>query len=270
MTSREFSAERILTEGARAGPVLGVDTGGPIASLGLVADGQLRASHWQAVGSHCADLPAAVDQVVAAAGMKLRDLAGIAVAIGPGSFTGLRIGLSYAKGLVAASRLALIGVPSLDAIALCTPASVPSPGVQVLAMLDARKGEIYTALYRFVDDALQKSTGDLVVPFADFVGALSGKVFFIGDGKAEEACRLARLNEPRVMSAGFAKSHLRGVFVAALGAAGMIRNETADPATLEPLYVRPPGAANNPIVEKSGEGDYGTSRGRTGSAACGS
>ena len=270
MTSREFSAERILTEGAGAGAVLGIDTGGPIASLGVVADGQVRAQHWQAVGSHCADLPSAVEHVLAAAGTKLRDLAGIGVAIGPGSFTGLRIGLSYAKGLVAASGMALVGVPSLDAIALCTPATALGPGVQVCAILDARKGEIYTALYRFVDDALQKSTGDLVVPCADFVGALSGSVFFIGDGKAEEACRLVRSNEPRIMSAGFAKSHLRGVFVAALGAVGMARNQTADPAILEPLYVRPPGAAFNPIVEKSREGDYGTSRGRTGSAACGS
>jgi tRNA threonylcarbamoyladenosine biosynthesis protein TsaB len=270
MTSRELSAERILTEGAQAGAVLGVDTGGPIASLGVVADGRVRASHWQAVGSHCANLPAAVDEVLAAAGMKLRDLAGIAVAIGPGSFTGLRIGLSYAKGLVGGSHMALVGVPSLDAIALCTPGRVLGPGVQVCAVLDARKGEIYTALYRFVDDALQKATGDLVVPFADFVSALSGSVFFIGDGKAEEARRLARSEGSCVRSAGFAESPLRGVFVAALGAVGIARNETADPATLEPLYVRPPGAAFNPIVEKSGEGDYGTSRGRTRSAACGS
>src|SRR5271169_5510266 len=99
MTSRVWLAKRLLERGASAGPILGFDTGGPCASLGLVADGRIQAALSRLLPSHCAGLPAAVDELLSAAGLTIGDLKGIGVALGPGSFTGLRVGLSYAKGL---------------------------------------------------------------------------------------------------------------------------------------------------------------------------
>src|SRR5271170_7435698 len=119
MTSPALSVERLLEASAALGPVLGLETGGPVASLGVVARGRIAAVLSRPTVSHCAGLPDAVDEVLAAAGFKLRDLAAIAVGIGPGSFTGLRVGLSYAKGLASALGMAVVGVSSLDAIALC-------------------------------------------------------------------------------------------------------------------------------------------------------
>jgi tRNA threonylcarbamoyladenosine biosynthesis protein TsaB len=103
-------------------------------------------------------LPAAVDEVLDAAGLRIRDVEGIAVGLGPGSFTGLRIGLSYAKGIVTASRQAILGVSTFDAMALCSVAESIPEGAEVCPILDARKGEVYVALYRFVADALKRAS----------------------------------------------------------------------------------------------------------------
>src|SRR6516225_11899279 len=118
MTSRVWLVERTLADGAATGPILGIDTGSATASLGLVDGGQVRAVLSRTWPSHCAGLPAAIDELIAAVGLKLTDIEGIGIAIGPGSFTGLRIGLSYAKGLAYARRIPMAGVPTLDAMAL--------------------------------------------------------------------------------------------------------------------------------------------------------
>src|SRR5260370_14115304 len=157
MTYRVLLGEPLFAAGASAGPILGLDTGSAAASLGVVAVSGVQASISRRVRSHGSDLPSALEEVLRMAGLTLRDLTAIAVALGPGSFTGLRIGLSYAKGLAMALGLGLVGVPTLDAMALC---GVGSPFVRIggtsCPVLDARKGEVYAALYRAGADALEK------------------------------------------------------------------------------------------------------------------
>src|SRR5215472_10678968 len=121
----QLSPQRLLAESATVGVVLGIDTGGPIGSFGVVADGRLAAAALRSPLSHGFELPAAVDEVLDAAGSCLSDLCAVAVAIGPGSFTGLRVGLSYAKGVAAAARIPIVGVSSLDALGLCAGPGLP-------------------------------------------------------------------------------------------------------------------------------------------------
>src|SRR5258708_38906452 len=172
MTSHVLSAERISQAAAAVGPVLGIETGGRVISLGVVNGGQLKASFARQLESHCAGLPPAIDRVLEAAGLKLRDLVGVAVGIGPGSFTGLRVGLSYAKGLARALGIELVGVPSLDAIALGERLK-PRPGATVCPVIDARRGEVYGALYRFSADALQKVVDEFVVAAVELAGMVA-------------------------------------------------------------------------------------------------
>src|SRR5262245_12578766 len=118
MTSRGLCrADLLLAEAADAGPVLGLDTSGPIGSIALAQQGRIVGEIVRTVTSHGASLPGAVADLLDSSGLRPADLAAIAVGIGPGSFTGLRIGLSYAKGLAFAGGSAVIGVSSLDAIA---------------------------------------------------------------------------------------------------------------------------------------------------------
>lgn len=243
----------IFAAGAAAGPVLGIDTGGPVASLGVVANGQIKAVLSRSTISHCAGLPDAVGEILDSTGLTIRALAAVAVAIGPGSFTGLRVGLSYAKGLVLGCGLAIVGVPTLDAMALCALNAERGPGGLVCPILDARRGEVYTGLYRFAADTLEKVTGDLIVPLADFVASITDAVVFVGESKAEEARALVCAAGGNAAAVGAAQLHLRGSFVAAIGAARVTRNEADDAASLEPVYVRPPDMAATFAAVKSGE-----------------
>src|SRR5271167_1492790 len=119
MTSRAlFRVNRLLEQAAATSPVLGLNTSTSIASLAVIAHGKVAASLERPVTSHGAALPGAIDELLGAAGLAIGGLGAIAVGTGPGSFTGLRIGLSYAKGIALASGCAIVGVPSFDAMAL--------------------------------------------------------------------------------------------------------------------------------------------------------
>ncbi|MBV8772424.1 MAG: tRNA (adenosine(37)-N6)-threonylcarbamoyltransferase complex dimerization subunit type 1 TsaB, partial [Deltaproteobacteria bacterium] len=247
-------------------PVLGIDTGGPIGSFGIVADGHLAAVATHRPVSHGFELPGAVQEVVDAAGLSLGDLTAIAVAIGPGSFTGLRVGLSYAKGIAAAAKIAIVGVASLDALALCAGPQLVD-GASIYPMIDARKGEIYTGLYRVITGALEKKSGDVVVSLTDLVAGLTDQAVFVGYSVAQQACSLAQANGQRAVVIENAGLNLRGSFVAAIGAARVVRKQTDVIATLEPRYLRPADAAASFSCLKPGEDIDGTPRGRTHPAA---
>src|SRR5208282_2086866 len=112
MTSHVLcKVNRLLDQAAATRPVLGLDTSTSIASLALIAHGRVAASMARPVTSHGAALPGAVDELLSAAAVAIGELGAIAVGTGPGSFTGLRIGLGYAKGIAMATRCALVGVP---------------------------------------------------------------------------------------------------------------------------------------------------------------
>ncbi len=258
----QLSPQHLLGEAAAAGVVLGLDTGGPIGSFGVVVDGRFAAVTTRSPVSHGFELPSAIEEVLDAAGVSLRDLTAVAVAIGPGSFTGLRVGLSYAKGIAAAGEIAIVGVSSLDALALCAGAQLANRAT-IYPVIDARKGEVYTALYRFVEGALQKESGDLVIPLADLVATLTDEAAFVGYSVAQELCSLAQANGCRARLIENAELHLRGSFVAAMGAAKVVGKDVDVIATLEPLYLRPPASAVRVRGLKPGEEVHGTPRGRT-------
>jgi len=145
MTSRTLLAERLLS--ASCGPILGLETGSANASLAIIAGGRVLGEISRPVSSHGSSLPAEVGELLSNAGLNFPDLAGIAVGIGPGSFTGLRVGLSYAKGLVMALRCAIVGLPSLDSVALSVMESrAAAVGQLSCPIVNASKGEVYAAI----------------------------------------------------------------------------------------------------------------------------
>jgi tRNA threonylcarbamoyladenosine biosynthesis protein TsaB len=258
----QLSPQRLLAEGTAGGVVLGIDTGGPIGSFGVVADGRLAAASARSPISHGFGLPAAIEEVLTTAGVSFGDLSSIAVAIGPGSFTGLRVGLSYAKGIAAAAKIAIVGVSSLDALVLCGISGL-TEGASIYPLIDARKGEVYTGLYRLIRGALQKGSGALVVSLGDLVAGLQDDAALVGYSVAQQAYSLARANGRRAVLIENAGLNLRGSFVAAIGAARVAGKETDVIETLEPVYLRPADSATNFSGLKPGEEIDGTPRGRT-------
>jgi tRNA threonylcarbamoyladenosine biosynthesis protein TsaB len=251
MTSRILCrVDRLLAEASGTKPVLGLDTGTSTAFLGLVANGRIAGQLACPVTSHGAALPRAVDELLSASKLSLGDLGAIAVGIGPGSFTGLRIGLSYAKGIAMASGCAVVGVPSLDAIALTALGEANlSESTLICCVVDARKGEVYAALYGVVSDGLEKVSEELLVVLEDLASRVAGDVVFAGDMRAKDAAALFSPKGHVVAVLDTSKSVERGPCVAAIGAAMMSRGEIAEPATLEPMYIRPPEATVKPAAK---------------------
>jgi tRNA threonylcarbamoyladenosine biosynthesis protein TsaB len=252
-----FRVERLLSQAAGAAPVLGLDTATAVASIALVKDGKIAATLERPASSHCAALPAAVDELLRGAKVSIRDLGAIAAGIGPGSFTGLRVGIAYAKGIAAASGCALIGVPSFDAIAVAAlKAAKTSVGMQICPIVDARKGEAYFALYRVTADGLEKVIEEAVVTVEDLASRIAGGVLFAGDAKAREAARLlGSRNRSDVQILETDALEWRGACVAAIGAARLASGDTDRAAALEPMYVRAAEATFKPNLKYPGGND---------------
>lgn len=206
-------------------------------------DGEVLAERSErATANHAATLPQLVADVLDAAGERLAAGDAVAVTIGPGSFTGLRIGLSFAKGLAFASGLRIVGVPTLDALALAAP---PWDGV-LCAALDARKQEIYAALYR-CDDGRGHRIVRLGVPVAigaqALIAALTPPCSVIGD--AVEACGVLFTTSlgggVRLLAS---EDHPPRAGATARLAAARLRADPAgdDLVALTPAYLRPPEA----------------------------
>src|SRR5258705_2904480 len=133
--------------------------------------------------THSERLLAAVDRLLADCGLAPADLEGLAVSVGPGSFTGLRVGLATVKGLAMALDLPIAPVPTLDALA----ARLPFADAPVCPILDARKNEVYLSLYRWRGDRMCREREYLALPPELAVAELTAPVILLGDGV--EACR---------------------------------------------------------------------------------
>jgi|SRR5579875_1072465 tRNA threonylcarbamoyladenosine biosynthesis protein TsaB len=236
-----FRADLLLRQSGATGPVLGLETGSPQASLAICSHGRILASEAPARRAHGESVAGAIDAMLRRCGLRVGDLAAIAVGIGPGSFTGLRIALSYAKGVALATGCALIGVPSLDALALCAAELDGVPADAVLCpLLDARKQEVYAALYRQVENGLEKISGEFLAKPMDLVRQIEGAAVFIGDGAAAWGAWLEEhLGCERALLASLEGAPLSAAMIAAAGAARLAGGSTDAIASLQPLYVRP-------------------------------
>ncbi|HTY55809.1 MAG TPA: tRNA (adenosine(37)-N6)-threonylcarbamoyltransferase complex dimerization subunit type 1 TsaB [Candidatus Binataceae bacterium] len=241
MTSRAlFRVERILSDGESVGPVLGLETGSPIASVGLVAGGRLLGHISRAVESHGKKLPALVDELLESAALRLEQLTAVAVGIGPGSFTGLRIGLAYAKGLAWSGGLPILGINSLDAMALgASRHPIARPDAVICPILDARKGEVYAALYRATATAVEKISDDMIVDPGHLTARIGGEAIFVGEGVSVHGARLTDAMGKRAsILDNDEHSDSRGMMVAALGVARIASGDVDSVLSLQPSYVR--------------------------------
>lgn len=185
--------------------------------------------------THSERLMVAVDRLLQDCGWTTADLEGMAVSIGPGSFTGLRIGVSAVKGLALALGIPVAGVPTLDALA----ATLPFAAHPVCPVLDARRGEVYASLYHWSDGAMRRDWEYLALSPAALCDRLDGPVIFVGDAVPS----LGGFLETRLgNNARFAPVGRRlpsPACVGVLGQARLLAGETVDPAALAPFYLRP-------------------------------
>lgn len=190
----------------------------------------------------------AIDKLIGEAGWKPDDIGLVAISIGPGSFTGLRIGLSIAKGFAFASGAEIIGVPTLEALAL----RISKAGLQlpILTVMDARKSEVFAAKF---DSNAARITSDLIVKPEAVLRYIEteNRIIVAGDGvlRYEELFCSAINNNAARPPRGFDFPHASAV--AELGGAMHINGVRHDLESLAPFYVRAPDAVINPPANKA-------------------
>jgi tRNA threonylcarbamoyladenosine biosynthesis protein TsaB len=209
--------------------VLAVETSSLAGGVALLDDEQLVAEYVLDVRvTHSERLMASVDRVLADARWTARELDGLAVAVGPGSFTGLRIAVSTVKGLALALGLPIAPVPTLDAMA----AALPWAMLPVCPVLDARKGEVYASLYRWDGGAMRRDWDYLALSPEALAARLTEPVILAGDGASAVRSTHARLvPAPRRVPSP--------ACVGVLGLERLRRGEGVAAAVLAPLYLRP-------------------------------
>lgn len=249
--------------------VLGIETSGSTGGFAVVEDGRLLAEAISDVtGRHLEKGGALMEQVLESAGTSLGGLSAVAVSLGPGSFTGLRVGLALAKGVCFGKGIALVGVPTLDCIAeglsLGEGLAVP--------VKDARRGEIYFSIYRASGGAVRRLGDYMALPLDEVArnvaaagstapGKAAGNtaVVLAGDALCRygEALR-AKLGAVVVVAPEILWSP-RPAVVASIGLRLFARGEVADLDTVEPLYVRP-SEAERKLMGTVGRGSDGNKK----------
>ena len=215
--------------------ILGIETSTMTEGVAVVDGHKVLAEHRSDVGStHAERLMSVILQTLDAAKVGLEELKGVAVSIGPGSFTGLRIGLSTAKGLCLARHIPLVPVPTLDGLANL----LPFCRHLVCPILDAKRREVYTALYRTAKGIPERLSSYRAVAASEFLKEMNEPTVFLGDGVAV----YRDLIEERLgHRAYFVPDHAAlpsGSSIALLGHQMLNEGETADINSVEPMYLR--------------------------------
>ena len=216
--------------------ILGIDTSTPCGSIGLIDNDSVIAEYLLNIPiTHSERLLDAIDHVLKQAGCPIAALDGWAISLGPGSFTGLRIGVSAIKGLAFATQKPVAGIPTLDALASNIS---PTPHL-ICPILDARKGEVYTAFYRYGEGYVlrQLSPYQALSP-EDLVKRIEGETIFLGSGVKTYGDDLRNALSARALFVPGPLNLPYGSVIAGLGLEKIRRNEVLNLSTFTPIYVR--------------------------------
>jgi tRNA threonylcarbamoyladenosine biosynthesis protein TsaB len=233
--------------------VLGIDTATQHASIGLCEDNQILIEHTDKVGrSHATSTLPLIERVLAESGISASELDAIAVSTGPGSFTGLRISLSVAKGLACATGVSLVGVSTLEALAGCAQrllygiadvgrgvgGAVREPTSTVCTLLDARKGEVYAACFDVSPAGVRRRTLDMVTTAEKLALSLPTPCIVVGDAEPKYGELLRSGFGDTLEFLPFDECGPSGGVVAQMGMVAARAGAAVDPAQLEPFYIR--------------------------------
>ena len=222
---------------------LSIDTASEMASVALSRQGQLLAEiTWRCRRNHSVELLPTIDKLLNHVGADKQELAAVFVCLGPGLYTGLRVGVSTAKGLAYALALPAVGVGRLELDAY-THAAYGGPIVPVHA---AGRGELAWAVYEGQGDGLREVTPPRLSLPADLVRQAPRAALFCGEVSVELAQAIGR-GLPRARIAPAAAGR-RAAHLAALAYRRLAAGTAVDPAALKPIYLREAAMAPKPFA----------------------
>jgi tRNA threonylcarbamoyladenosine biosynthesis protein TsaB len=218
--------------------LLALDSSGLVASVAVVTEEAMLAEYTvNYKKTHSQTLLPMLEEIVKMVDMELSEVDAIAVAAGPGSFTGLRIGSATAKGLGLALNKPIIPVPTLDGLAY----NLYGTDKLICPLMDARRNQVYTGLYEFNEDEfriVQQQTVVTVEEILDTINQLGREVIFLGDGTT--AYKEIIIEKTKV-NFQFAPIHLNRQRAGAVGALAIhlyMKNLMETAELHEPVYLR--------------------------------
>ena len=241
--------------------LLAIDTATQFAGIALFHQGEVLAEEtWHARMTHSVELMPRIQRTLSAHTVQVEGLAGIGVTLGPGSYTGLRIGLAAAKGLALPHRLSLVGIPTLDAVAHpCQGSRKP-----VWATIQAGRGRLWAACYRLADGAWRQVVAPTLTTLDGLAEMATEPALFIGELGEEEASGLVELLGTEAVALAPPSTPARVACVAEMAAERLADNKVDDLATLAPLYLQSPDG-KSPADQTPAEANGSPNRGGVGS-----
>ena len=217
--------------------LLAFETSAKAASVALTENGKLLGESYQNTGlTHSQTLMVMAEDLLKQCGKTVEDIAAVAVAEGPGSFTGVRIGVAAAKGFAWGREIPCFGISTLEAMAV-------SLGVYegyVCACMDARRNQVYNAIFLSDGAALLRISEDRAIALEELKEELTqidGPIYLVGDGAGLTYKTLAS-DVPNLILPPEHRLHQRAVGVALLAEAKALAGTTGDAAALQPNYLR--------------------------------
>lgn len=220
--------------------ILAIDTSTMLGGIAIMDESLLIAeSRLNVKSTHSERLMTEIEHCLKQSGIKISDIDVFAVATGPGSFTGLRIGLSTVKGFSYATGKQIVSVPTLEALAW----NFPYSRYPVCTMLDARKKEVYAALFKWEGENLIRLTNETSAKPEEFArDALrvthDDKFIFAGEGAVLYRDKIIEAMGEKAIFASPEKTVPSPANVAVLGLKKAKAGEFSEPVSLIPIYIR--------------------------------
>jgi tRNA threonylcarbamoyladenosine biosynthesis protein TsaB len=219
--------------------ILGIETATKTGGVAIVSESGVLAEYTLNIEvTHSERLMSTVDRVLKDTGFTLANIDGYGVSIGPGSFTGLRIGLSTIKGLAFTTRKPVAAVPTLKALAW----NIPFSRYPVCPLLDAKKKEVYTALFRHDGRNYIQEMPDAVISLAEIAGKITGDILFTGEGARLFTADIQKIVGDRAHFAPLSSSVPSAASIAEIALMMLKGGQQTDPDSLIPMYIRRPEA----------------------------
>lgn len=213
--------------------LLAIDTATKYAGLALYnQDGLYAEEAWYADRNHTIELMPRIVRMLQSATLPVAALAGVAVSLGPGSFTGLRIGLAAAKGMALPHQLPLVGVPTLETVAY----PLRTHELPVWAIVQAGRGRILAACYQQSEDGWGAVSDIRLTDFHVLASQIKKPALCAGEINAEAAQTLRRVSRDKAVVLSPAARLRRAGYLAELAAARLAEGDRADPDRLSPIY----------------------------------
>jgi len=215
--------------------ILAIDTSTKTGSLALLEGENLLAETFLNINiTHSETLLLSLQDMLANCGISMEEIDLFALTVGPGSFTGIRIGVSTVKGFALALGKPVVGISTLEAMAW----NFPFSSVQVVPFLDARRGEVYSARFAWSDGGFARLEEDCARSPEEVLHTIGGDAILVGDGTDKYNKLIYNRLGTRGLMAPSSHAYVRASIIAILGHEKYLKGEILNLDSFVPLYLR--------------------------------